>query len=202
VIGAIILAAGASRRMGFPKPDLPYRNSTFLGATAQACEAAGLKPVVVVVSPETHNALAIGHLPNLLVVENETPHTGQLGSLKKGLRAVLNRPVEGVVVWPVDQPHVRVDTVQQLIETYRRSPRGIVVPTYDGRRGHPVLFGRAVFDELLATPEDLGARAVVRADPSRVVEVAVPDRAVLEDIDTPEAYERLLKDSPPPPIEP
>ncbi len=68
-----------------------------------------------------------------------------------------------------------------------------MVPSYQARRGHPVIFGRAVFEELLAVPDDQGARAVVRSDPSRVAVVPVDDPAVTEDIDTPEAYMELLR---------
>ena len=202
MIAAIILAAGESRRMGFPKAALPYRNSTFLEATVSASDAAGLTPVVVVVSPGTHNTLKGIKLPKLLVAINETPQTGQIGSLRKGLDTLLNRPVDAVVVWPVDHPHVRVATIQQMLGAYRESGAPIVIPTYQGRRGHPVLFARPVFDELQTAPGELGARAVVRANRSRVFEVPVPDPAILEDIDTPDAYENLIRTSGSPPLEP
>lgn len=202
MIAAIILAAGESRRMGFPKAALPYRNSTFLQATVAACDAAGLTPVVVVVNADTRNALKGIELPRLVVVVNQAPQTGQIGSLKKGLGMLLNRPVDAVVVWPVDHPHVRIATVQQMLEAYRESGAPILIPTYQGRRGHPVLFARPVFDELLAAPAELGARAVVRANRSRVFEVPVADPAILEDVDTPDAYENLIRASGSPPHEP
>ncbi len=100
-------------------------------------------------------------------------------------------------MWPVDQPHVLVRTVEVLLEEFRRSGSPIVIPVHRGRRGHPVLFGRPVFEELLGASQDLGARAVVRADAGRVREVPVADAAVLEDIDTPEAYEELVRRSGP-----
>jgi molybdenum cofactor cytidylyltransferase len=89
--------------------------------------------------------------------------------------------------------------VELLLEAYRTGNASVVVPTHDGRRGHPVLFGRDVFDGLLSAPQDLGARAVVRAQQrqGRLLEVSVNDRAVLEDVDTPEAYEALLRHSAP-----
>jgi molybdenum cofactor cytidylyltransferase len=132
-------------------------------------------------------------------VRNNHPETGQIGSIKQGISAVVNRPVEAVVVWPVDQPRVSVRTVERLTEEYRSSKASVVVPAHEGRRGHPVLFGRAVFDDLLNAPADLGARAVVWAQQQRgrLLEVPVTDAAILEDIDTPEAYEDLLRRSSP-----
>ncbi len=188
--------------MGLPKATLPYRNSTFLQATIAACEAAGLTPVVVVVNPDIRNALRGIELPRIVAVINQAPQSGQIGSLKIGLGLLLNRPVDAAVVWPVDQPHVRIATVQQMLEAYRESRAAIVIPTYQGKRGHPVLFARAVFDELLAAPAELGARAVVRANRSRVFEVPVADAAILEDVDTPEAYENLIRAFGSPPQEP
>jgi molybdenum cofactor cytidylyltransferase len=202
VIAAVVLAAGESRRMGFPKAALPYRNSTFLQATVAACDAAGLSPVVVVVSSSIRKALNGIQLANFVVAINDTPQTGQIGSLKKGLGLLLNRPVDAAVVWPVDHPRVRIATVQQMLEAYRESRAPIVIPTYQGKRGHPVLFARSLFEELLAAPADLGARAVVRADRGRVAEVPVEDPAILEDIDTPDAYENLIRASGLPPVEP
>ena len=88
---------------------------------------------------------------------------------------------------------MRPETVARLVEQFRDGGQPIVVPGYGGRRGHPVLFGRPVFDELLSAPEHEGARAVVRADPSRVAVIPVDDPAVLEDVDTPAAYRDLLQ---------
>jgi molybdenum cofactor cytidylyltransferase len=134
-------------------------------------------------------------------VRNEHPDTGQIGSIKQGVSVIINRPVEAVVVWPVDQPHVSVRTVELLIEAYRRGAGTVTVPTYQGRRGHPVLFSRDVFEDLRDAPQDLGARAVVRAqyEKGKLVEVPVTDPAILDDIDTPEAYEDLVRRSAPGP---
>jgi molybdenum cofactor cytidylyltransferase len=199
VIAAIVLAAGESRRMGFPKALLRYRDMTFLESILAACAAARLEPSVVVLGPDAPKILALVRLGPIVEVRNNHPETGQIGSIKQGISAVVNRPVEAVVVWPVDQPRVSVRTVERLTEEYRSSKASVVVPAHEGRRGHPVLFGRAVFDDLLNAPADLGARAVVWAQQQRgrLLEVPVTDAAILEDIDTPEAYEDLLRRSSP-----
>jgi molybdenum cofactor cytidylyltransferase len=83
--------------------------------------------------------------------------------------------------------------VAALVDAFRRTGAPIVVPTFQGRRGHPVLFARSTFAELLDAPDDQGARAVVRKDPGRVTEVPVSDSAVLEDLNTPDDYKALLR---------
>jgi molybdenum cofactor cytidylyltransferase len=88
---------------------------------------------------------------------------------------------------------VAVDTARALIDRFREGDAAVVVPVFDGRRGHPVVFGRAVFDELLAAPDAEGARAVVRAEPDRVAEVPVSDPAVADSLNTPGAYQDLLR---------
>jgi molybdenum cofactor cytidylyltransferase len=197
VIAAIILAAGESRRMGYPKALLRYRGSTFLESILDACAAVGLEPLVVVLGPDGRKILQSADLRGAIEVTNLRPETGQMESIKHGVTAVINHPVDAVMVWPVDQPHVAVRTAERLVQEFRASGAPIVIPTLGGRRGHPVLFARATFQELLSAPLDLGARAVVRAVPERVREVPVDDPAVLEDIDTPQAYEELLRRSGP-----
>jgi molybdenum cofactor cytidylyltransferase len=205
MLSAIILAAGASERMGYPKALLRYRGETFLETILEACRAAGFVRLMVVLGPDDHKVLAELDLGGVTMVQNPYPASGPLTSLKLALETVLNHPVEAVLVWHVDRPHVSVATIQALVEEFERTRAPVVLPEYRGLRGHPVLFGRTVFSELMSTPASNGARAVVRADPSRVVTVPVTDAAVIEDVDTPDAYRELLRradrsdTSPPPP---
>ena len=193
MIAAIVLAAGASKRMGRPKAMLHLRGETFLETVLHGCAASGINRCVAVLGPDKDNILSQMNLSAVTVVQNPAPETGPIGSIRIALEALLNHPVEAVVVWHVDRPHVAVSTVTALIDRFRRGGVSIVLPEFEGRRGHPVIFGRAVFEELLQAPDDEGARAVVRADPSRVAVVRVADPAVTEDVDTPEAYEELLR---------
>lgn len=183
--------------MGFPKALLRYRDKTFIEGILEACSAAGLEPLVVVLGPDASRVLKSTDLRSAMEVRNTRPETGQIGSIQQGLTAIINHPVEAALVWPVDQPHVSIGTVQALLDEFRRGGSPIVIPVHGGRRGHPVLFGRPVFEELLGARQDLGARAVVRANQGRISEVPVADPAVLEDIDTPEAYEQLVRRSGP-----
>jgi len=192
MIAATVLAAGESRRMGFPKALLRYRDRTFLGTILDGIAALGLKPLVVVGQGATKlHAERDLHCDTVLV--NEQPDAGPIGSIRVSIRAVLNHPVEALVVWPVDLPHVSLTTVRNLIDGFRSTEFPIVVPQYEGRRGHPVLFARAVFQELLEAPDSEGAKAVVRADASRILHVPVSDPAVVDSLNTPEAYVNLLR---------
>jgi molybdenum cofactor cytidylyltransferase len=192
-VAALVLAAGASRRMGRPKALLPHGGSTFLGCVAgTACEA-GLDPLVVVVGAAAQS-IAATHpelVPRLVI--NDRPDLGQLHSLRLGL-ARLGAGVEAAVVLPVDHPLVTSDTVRALVAAFAAQGAPIVLPTYGGRRGHPTLFARAVFDELGRAPLVEGARAIVRRDPDRVCEVPVDDPGILANVDTPEAYGRMAGD--------
>lgn len=185
--------------MGFPKALLRYRDKTFLESIVAAAGAAGLDPSVVVLGLDAAKILASVHLGPIVEARNERPETGQIGSIRQGLSTIINRPVDAVIVWPVDQPHVSVRTVELVLEEYRKGHASVVLPVCQGRRGHPVLFSRDVFEDLLNAPPDVGARAVVRAQEQagRLLEVPVADPAILEDVDTPEAYEDLLRRSVP-----
>ena len=194
MFGAIILAAGESARMGHPKALLTYRGEAFLAGILHAAFAAGLERRVTVLGHHADKVLKeIDFGDDITVVRSEKLDAGPIGSIRAGVRAILNHPVEAAVIWPVDRPHVSVATITGLIDGFRESAKPIVVPSHDGRRGHPVLFGRDLFEELLAAPDEGGARHVVRADPGRVHAAAVNDPAVLEDLNTPEEYRELLR---------
>ncbi len=193
MFAAIILAAGASERMGYPKALLPYRGEAFLAGILRVCFAAGIERRVVVVGYYADKIMKEIDLSDVTVTENTELDAGPIGSIRAGLRVLEGQPVDAALVWPVDRPHVAVATVAALLDGFRASHRPIVVPLFGGRRGHPVLFGRSVFRELLEAPDAQGARAVVRRDPSRVQAVPVDDPAVLEDFNTPEDYKKLLR---------
>jgi len=193
LLAAIILAAGASTRMGYPKALLPYRGRPFLAGILEACFAVGIEKRVVVLGHYADKIKENMDLSEAVVTMSEDLDAGPIGSIRAGLAALAPLPVDAVLVWPVDRPHVAVATVSALLDGYRETHRPIVVPVHGGQRGHPVLFARPVFAELLGAPNDEGARAVVHRDPTRVAEIAVSDPAVLEDFNTPDDYKELLR---------
>jgi len=123
--------------MGFPKALLVYRGKTFLETVLDACVAARLDPAVVVLGPDAPKILATVDLRAAIVMRNEHPETGQIASIKHGISAIINRPVDAALIWPVDQPHVLVGTVERLIQEFRGRHAAIAVPLSRGRRGHP-----------------------------------------------------------------
>lgn len=193
---AILLAAGESRRMGYPKPLLKLGSSTFIEILAAAMLQSVARLIVVVGAHAGAVRGAIPTEPRIAVVENPDYLRGQLSSIKAALPDV-GLDAAGALIHLADHPMVRAETFAAVIDGYRRFRRPITIARYRGRRGHPVLFAREVFAELAAAPEDQGARVVVAADPARVAYVDVDDPGVLTDLDTPEDLERAGLAQPP-----
>jgi len=189
-VAALILAAGASSRMGRPKQLLDWGGKPLVHAAAEVALAAKLDPLLVVVGgAQAEVEAALAGLP-LRMVANPDYAAGQSTSLRTGI-AALGQDADAVVVLLGDQPFVTAAIVEQLVAEWQASQAPIIAPTYAGQRGNPVLFARAIFPELLAVQGDQGARGVLAADRARVRLVAFDDPRPLADIDTPEDYERL-----------
>lgn len=196
MIPAVILAAGASTRMGRPKALLPIsrEGETFLARVLHTMADAGSDDLVVVVGAHADGvAEAVGRLPILArVVENRAFARGQLSSLVAGLDLVDRPGVRAVVVMPVDMPLVSAATVRAVIAGYEHASPLVARPTQGGRHGHPVIFDRRLFQELRAADFSQGARPIIAAHLDRVLDVRVDDPGAFEDIDTPEDYERYI----------
>ena len=183
-IEGILLAAGESRRMGFPKPLLRLNGETFLSHIA-ATMLAVVERLVIVLG--AHREAVIAAVPadkRISTVENPSYKLGQLSSIKTGLMAISAR-ADAALVHLVDHPLVLPETFSLIAEEYNSSRKLIVVTRCEGRGGHPVLFDRATFNELQQAPLSAGARAVVKADATRLIHVDVDDPGVLLDLDTP-----------------
>ena len=188
MIAVIVLAAGASTRMGRQKLTLPMADGKpLVRAAVEQVLAAGLDDVVVVLGREAESvASALRGLPIRTVV-NPRYAEGQSTSLRAGLDA-LAQGTEAAVVALGDQPLPDPQLLGRLVEAYRTSRRPIVAPVYRDGRGNPVLFASSIFDELRRIDGDRGGRPVIARDPERVTEVPV-DAPMPADIDTPEDYE-------------
>ncbi len=190
-VAGIVLAAGESRRMGFPKALLPIAGHTFVEHIVQGLAAAGVEPIHVVLGAHADRIQAAADLAPAQVVLNPDWPRGQLSSLQAGLRA-LPAGYDAVLMALVDHPLVEPRVVRAVIDAHARTGRPIVIPVHHGRRGHPVLFAARLVPELLAAPLDAGARAVVRAHAAEVLEVPTEARGILADIDTPQLYAEWL----------
>ncbi len=190
MIRTIILAAGSSTRMGQPKALLDVGGLTFLDRILAGHRTLGL-PVTVILG-EHHARIKAGvNLSEAIVLVNPHPELGPLSSVKIGLKSL--GECQAVLIHPVDHPLVARDTLQALVDGHDALPDRIIVPEFGARRGHPVLFPQPFFKELLAAPLDQGARYVVRKHPESVLAIEVRDEGVVQNIDTPEDYERLVR---------
>jgi molybdenum cofactor cytidylyltransferase len=195
-IDGILLAAGESRRMGFPKPLLRIGNDTFLTRALHSMLEVARAVVVVTGAYEQPVRDGVSASRRLRIVHNPDFQRGQLSSLKCAIGAT-SPDVDGVMVHLADHPLVQGATFRALAEKYEVTRAPILIACHHGRRGHPVLFAKGVFSELLAAPEGEGARFVVNADPARVVYVEVEDPGVTLDLDTPEDLKRAGLAPPP-----
>ncbi len=191
---AVILAAGESSRMGFPKALLPYRGVTFLESLAgllAGFSPARLEPLLAVLGHDSDRILSSVHLPaGVRVLHNRDYHLGQLSSLQHAVRALAGSSAAGLLVAPVDHPCVSGEVIDALLTVFAAEDPEVIIPTFQGRRGHPVIFAERLFPELLEAPLEQGARAVVHRHAVR--ELNVDDAGILADIDDPEVYRRLI----------
>ncbi len=209
MINAIILAAGESRRMGMPKALLRFPRSmgvppmdsgsqarcpcyvsgdaTFLEQIVSVLRESEVDRMTVVLGAQAAKIQASTDLFGVNVVLNGNYRQGQLSSLIAGLRTVPAQ-AEAILLCLVDNPLISRAIVGRIIKAFRETGKPIVVPVFEGRRGHPALFAQAMFEELLNAPAEEGARYVVQSRKDQVFEVDVPEPAVLARIDTPEDY--------------
>ncbi len=188
----ILLAAGASRRMGGTnKLLLPVGGRPMVRRPAEALVGAGLDPVIAVLGRDAGAvAEALEGLP-VVPVRNPDPDEGMGGSLRRGCEA-LPADADAVAVALGDLPGLRAPAVAAVVEAFRRGRQGIALPVCRGRRGHPVVLDLGRYrTALLGLRGDVGARLLVRAHPDDVLEVPVDDPGVLRDVDTWEDYEAL-----------
>jgi molybdenum cofactor cytidylyltransferase len=183
-IEGVLLAAGESRRMGFPKPLLRLNGETFLTHIAVSMLHTVERLIIVLGAHREAVRAAVPAHNQISIIDNPNYLMGQLSSIKAGLRAV-SRHADAAIVHLVDHPTVLPETFSRLVGEYQLSGKPIVVTRCRGQRGHPVLFDRSIFEELQQAPTDVGARAVVKANEDRVIYLDVDDPGVLLDLDTP-----------------
>ena len=188
---AVVLAAGRGERLGgVAKALLSIDGESFLARVAGTLAAAGGGELLVVVGPPHGDRVrAEAARLGLSMVENPAPERGMASSVATGFAALAGRADTAALLWPVDVARVAAASVAAVIAA--AAADRIVVPTWQGRGGHPAAFGRAVWSELAACdalPE--GARSILHRDPARVTRLPVDDRGVLADVDLPADLER------------
>jgi molybdenum cofactor cytidylyltransferase len=193
-IGAVVLAAGSSSRMGGePKQLLRLTDGTVLGRTLENLLDAKIDEIVLVLgsSAETiQQWIAESPIKHLKIFVNPDYEQGMTTSLRAGL-AVLGEDIDAALIVLADQPFIQTETFDRITDQYRRSLAQIVIPMFQGSRGNPVLLDRSVFHEVMALRGDIGCRAIFGSHLDGILKVKVNDIGVLLDIDNQEDYERL-----------
>jgi len=191
VIGAVVLAAGTSSRFGEQKLLVPLGGKLLIRWTIEHVLASQVEDVVIVLGREAEAVReALKCLPVRFLVNPRYPE-GMSSSLQAGVSS-LGPAVEAALIVLGDQPQITPAIINQLIETYRKARKLVVVPVYEGVQGNPVLFDASLFPELEAVRGDQGAREVVAKDPGRVASVPFPF-PMPRDVDTRDDYEALLR---------
>jgi len=189
-ISGLILGAGASQRLGQPKQLLPVGNTTLLGwVVSQAQRATGLDEVVVVLGKAANEIRRQVDFGDATVVENVVFSEGCSSSYRSGI-AALNSESEAIMIVLGDQPNIEPEIINQVAQEWRQGTAQIAVCSYRGRRGHPMIFARTMFDQLLSLHGDKAAWKLVDQNSALVQEIYF-DLPPPEDINTWQDFERL-----------
>jgi molybdenum cofactor cytidylyltransferase len=191
MLAAVILSGGASRRMGSPKALLPYQGRPFLEHLLDVSRQPkiGLRRVVLGADAEAIGK-AIPLARDEIVINNDW-EKGQLSSIQAALRS-LPPGTDGIVLCLIDHPLISEALVHDLVENFYSSKKRIVLPLYEGRRGHPVIFSSVLYDELLSAPLETGARAVVWANAAEVHEVHTNEEGCILNLNDPDTMKKAI----------
>jgi len=190
MLAAVILSGGASSRMGSPKALVSYQGRPFLEHLLDVTKHPAIGVRRVVLGPDAEAiSKGISLAPDEIVINHDWEQ-GQLSSIHAAIRS-LPPNTDGLLLCPVDHPLVSAVLIGSLIDAFRATRAPVVVPLYEARRGHPVIFSAAVYDELLNAPVDQGARAVVWAHKNEIQEVPTTEVGCVLNLNDPDALSKL-----------
>jgi molybdenum cofactor cytidylyltransferase len=188
-LGAVVLAAGSSRRMGQPKLVMPWGKHTVIGQVVTVLAEAAVEPIVVVTGGSRVDVeAALRGYPVRTVYNPDHQQAEMLTSLQVGLRA-LPAETDAVFIALGDQPMVEAEIVHAIKAAYQAGSRRLLIPSYQMRRGHPWLVDKSLWADLLAMPRDQTMRDFLKRHESDLEYVVVDSACILKDIDTPEDYD-------------
>jgi molybdenum cofactor cytidylyltransferase len=189
LLAAVILAGGESRRMGSPKALLLYNDRTFVDHLLEVTRHSKISLQRIVLGAGAEHIRERLGLDPANVVVNSDWEKGQLSSIQAAIRSLEGAPVDGILLCLVDHPLITSALVNEIVEAFYLSGKCVVLPVFQGRRGHPVIFAKTLFTELLAAPIEKGARAVVWNHPDEVEEVPTEEQGAVLNLNDPEAFQ-------------
>lgn len=194
MITAIVLAAGESKRMGRPKMLLSYGKKTIIETVIDNIIQSKVDKVLVVLGSDRKKIeRKIKDYPDIKIAFNPDYSKGMLSSVQTGFQS-LARGTQGVMVLLGDQPSISTAVINNIIDAFKTQKKGIILPVYKKDRGHPVLIDIKYRREVEKLSPEVGLRGLVYGHPEDILEVAVGDPEILQDIDDVEDYRRELKD--------
>jgi molybdenum cofactor cytidylyltransferase len=191
MLAAVILSGGASRRMGSPKALVPYQGQPFLEHLLDATVHPRIGVRRVVLGADAEPIARAVHLAADEIVINDDWEKGQLSSIQAAVRS-LPAGTDGMILCLIDHPLVSDELVHDLVERFYSAKKAIVLPVFEGRRGHPVIFSSALYDELLDAPLETGARAVVWAHTLDVEEFMTNEEGCVLNLNDPDTLKKVL----------
>ncbi|MTJ54319.1 nucleotidyltransferase family protein [Anabaena sp. UHCC 0253] len=190
-IAIIILAAGASTRMGTPKQLLLYQGCSLLKNTIENAIASLCKPIIVVLGANAENVRSEISESAIKIVENPDWNLGMSSSIRSGITSLITdfENIDAVVITVCDQPFISSEIINHLVAAYHTMGKSIIACEYAETLGVPVLFSHIFFPKLAVLSEDVGAKKLIKNHNDEVFSIPFPLGAI--DIDTPQDYQKL-----------
>jgi molybdenum cofactor cytidylyltransferase len=191
MISAILLGAGKSKRMGVDKLSLPWGRKTVLEHCFETLLRSKVEEVVVVLNLRKKGIKDLFLRPRVKIVMNPYSKKGMSTSIRRGLQ-MIHPYSQGILIALGDQPYLKARTINALIRAFSQRKEGIILPSFQGRMGHPVIFHQKYKKELLSLKGDVGGRSIIERHPEDVRRVPVKSAGVVKDIDTWQDYKKAL----------
>lgn len=189
---ALLPAAGASRRMGRPKLLLPINGRPMVAGVVEALRGGGVREIVLVTARDDEALQTWARQNGVTIAINPDPDRGMLSTIQEGIAALKNSKDEILLVSPADLPHLQSETVSNLLRKMIETGAPLAVPTFRGKRGHPLAIAPGLIPEIDTLDPNIGLKQLRDRHEAELLEIEVEDAGVVQDVDTPEEYERLF----------